>query len=127
MNVGQAVENEKLIKNKIANVLHFYRNCKDSDAEIENSVNLLFELKVNVTKDTRISELEKEVKEIEDLPYQIKGVGELQIYRDENGWIVGYDKECVTFASSGKTLSEAVGKLKGYYPKAFLAEVRGLG
>ena len=35
---------EKLVKNKIANVLHFYRCCKNPDDEIERMVDSLFEL-----------------------------------------------------------------------------------
>lgn len=35
---------KKLIKNKIANVLHFYRNCKDPDEQIEEMVDSIWEV-----------------------------------------------------------------------------------
>jgi len=42
---------KRLIKNKIANVLHYYRNCKDYESEIEKQVQLIFELIENIVKE----------------------------------------------------------------------------
>jgi len=68
-------------------------------------------IKILREKNKSLTILLDEAKEVESLPYQIKE-GELQIYRDENGWIVGYDKDCVEVAASARTLVEAVKKIK---------------
>lgn len=70
------------------------------------------EIDVSYSRYHEIGKLRSALRSIEDLPHKIDGVGELQIYRDENGWLVGYDEDCVKFAASGKTLQEAVTKLK---------------
>ena len=54
---------------------------------------------------------------LESLPAKIEGIGELQIYRDADagGWLIGYDKDCVKVAASGRTIDEAVRKLREWY------------
>ena len=49
---------------------------------------------------------------LESLPYMIKGIGQLQIYKDENGWVIGYDPHCVEVAASSKKLADACVKLR---------------
>lgn len=49
---------------------------------------------------------------LDNLPYQIPNIGELQIYHDENGWLIGYDPDCFKVAASARKLSDAACKLK---------------